>query len=120
MNQQLYQIDLLLQINDIRQQIAQVQSEIQLTQRRKAGTQEINQKLRSRWNAQEDQLLVSKVKLFGIHNYQEIAQNIPNKTASQVYFRLRYLKSIFQQDKEVYQNKTDLQWLGEISVNNNK
>ncbi|CAL5985140.1 SANT/Myb_domain [Hexamita inflata] len=117
MNQQLHQIDLLLQISEIQQKIAQVQSEMQLAQRRKAETQEINQKLRSRWSAQEDQQLVSQVKLLGIQNCQEIAQKIANKTASQVYFRLRYLKNVYQQDKEVYQNKTDLQWLGEISVN---
>ncbi|CAL6111772.1 SANT/Myb_domain [Hexamita inflata] len=117
MNQQVYQIDLLLQISDIQQKIALIKSEMQL-QRCRAKNQKINQKLRSRWSAKDDQQLVRQVKLLGIQNCQEIAQNIPNKTTSQVYFRLRYLKSLFQQDKEqVYRNKTELQWIGKMSVN---
>ncbi|CAL6005476.1 SANT/Myb_domain [Hexamita inflata] len=115
MNSQLYQIDLLLQICDIQAQITKIKQEMALKQTRTDLQTQTNSK-RSRWSQQDDQQLVTQVKLLGIHNYQQIAQKIPNKTASQVYFRLRYLKGVFLQEKEVYQNKTDLQWFGELGV----
>ncbi|CAL6052465.1 SANT/Myb_domain [Hexamita inflata] len=113
MNSQLYQIALLLQIGDIQAEITKIKKEMTL---RRTDHSHTNSK-RSRWSQQDDQQLVTQVKLLGIHNYQEISQKIPNKTASQVYFRLRYLKGVFLQEKEVYQNKTDLQWFGEFGVN---
>ncbi|CAL6082143.1 SANT/Myb_domain [Hexamita inflata] len=115
MNSQLYQIALLLQIGDIQAEITKIKQEITLRRTRTDHLQ-TNSK-RSRWSQHDDQQLVTQVKLLGIHNYQEISQKIPNKTASQVYFRLRYLKGVFLQEKEVYQNKTDLKWFGEFGVN---
>ncbi|CAL6050085.1 SANT/Myb_domain [Hexamita inflata] len=91
MNSQLYQIDLLLQICVIQAQITKIKQEMALRQTRTDLQTQTNSK-RSRWSQQDDQQLVTQVKLLGIHNYQQIAQKIPNKTASQVYFRLRYLK----------------------------
>ncbi|CAL5990722.1 SANT/Myb_domain [Hexamita inflata] len=87
---QLQQINLIFQIQ-------QQQNELQ---NYKTSSQK-----KKRWTKQEDQLLIQQIKLFGINECKKI--QIDGKTTSQIYFRLRYLKEAYLQNK----GRKDLQWL---------
>ncbi|CAL5975550.1 SANT/Myb_domain [Hexamita inflata] len=56
---------------------------------------------RSRWSFREDKLLYQRVLLFGASNYKLLALEFEGKTEKQIYFRIRYLKSIYIQKKNV-------------------
>ncbi|CAL6107067.1 SANT/Myb_domain [Hexamita inflata] len=103
---QLMQVHLLLQIDELQKLVKAARAENVVLNKKQP---QAKPRLRDKWSEEEDALLVAQVKLLGTHRFREIALNIPTKTESQVYFRLRYLRHVFEQDKEVQRNRTDLQ-----------
>ncbi|CAL6002544.1 SANT/Myb_domain [Hexamita inflata] len=57
---------------------------------------------RDRWTADEDKLLIQQLQIHGIKG-QDLF-NIPTKSANQVYYRLRYLKQVYLQQKSVHEH----------------
>ncbi|CAL6050129.1 SANT/Myb_domain [Hexamita inflata] len=103
---QLMRVHLLLQIDELQKQVNAVRAENAALNKKQP---QAKPRLRDKWSEEEDALLVAQVKLLGTHRFRQIALNIPTKTENQVYFRLRYLRHVFEQDKEVQHNRTDLQ-----------
>ncbi|CAL5985143.1 SANT/Myb_domain [Hexamita inflata] len=89
-NQQLIQIHLLLQIERTRDQIKnQIHNNKSKTNKK-----------RQFWTKQQDEELIQQINQIGIMNYKQIS--VQNKTSSQVYFRLRYLKGVYFQNKDKF------------------
>ncbi|CAL6040663.1 SANT/Myb_domain [Hexamita inflata] len=86
-NQQLIQIHLLLQIERTRDQI---KNQIRINQSKK----------RQFWTKQQDEELIQQINQIGTTNYKQIS--VQNKTSSQVYFRLRYLRGVYLQNKDKF------------------
>ncbi|CAL5979815.1 SANT/Myb_domain [Hexamita inflata] len=103
---QLMRVHLLLQIDELQKLVKAARAENIVLNKKQP---QAKPRLRDKWSEEEDAVLVAQVKLLGTHRFREIALNIPTKTESQVYFRLRYLRHVFEQDKEVQHNRTDLQ-----------
>ncbi|CAL6025318.1 SANT/Myb_domain [Hexamita inflata] len=87
-NQQLIQIHLLLQIERTRDQI---KNQIRINSKSKK---------RQFWTKQQDEELIQQINQIGTTNYKQIS--IQNKTSSQVYFRLRYLRGVYLQNKDKF------------------
>ncbi|CAL6068034.1 SANT/Myb_domain [Hexamita inflata] len=102
-SQQLVQVHLLLQIKEVQDQIQRAK---QYTKCSKQLQTPESQAKRSRWTAAEDQLLVQQIRALGIENYKQV--KMESKSSSQVYFRLRYLKNVCMQDKELISSKINL------------
>ncbi|CAL5985149.1 SANT/Myb_domain [Hexamita inflata] len=90
-NQQLIQIHLLQQIERTRDQI---KNQIHINNKSKTN------KKRQFWTKQQDEELIQQINQIGIMNYKQIS--VQNKTSSQVYFRLRYLKGVYLQNKDKF------------------
>ncbi|CAL6031757.1 SANT/Myb_domain [Hexamita inflata] len=57
---------------------------------------------RDRWTADEDKLLIQQLQIHGIKG--QALFNIPTKSSNQVYYRLRYLKQVYLQQKSVHEH----------------
>ncbi|CAL6044025.1 SANT/Myb_domain [Hexamita inflata] len=108
-SQQLLQMHLLLEINELQVQIQEIK---ELMTKCHIKNESVQKRRITRWTEEEDQLLIDQMHAAGTQNYKQI--QIVTKSASQVYFRLRYLKNVFLQNKELYLNKTDLGKLKDI------
>ncbi|CAL6050063.1 SANT/Myb_domain [Hexamita inflata] len=109
-SQQLLQMHLLLEINELQVQIQQIKE--LMASKCHIKKESVQKRRITRWTEEEDQLLIDQMHAAGTQNYKQI--QIVTKSASQVYFRLRYLKNVFLQNKELYLNKTDLGKLKDI------
>ncbi|CAL6051102.1 SANT/Myb_domain [Hexamita inflata] len=96
---------LTLQIQEMKQQILELQVQIQ-----KDHNESINEGKQTRlhWNFYQDQLLLHLVMQFGFKNCRSIATEIKCRSEKQVYFRLRYLLELFT--KNNCSQKLSLEW----------
>ncbi|CAL6063574.1 SANT/Myb_domain [Hexamita inflata] len=102
-----YSIEILyIKIEQLKQQIQILQNEIiQIHNYRILkfqNKQNIRRRQRDRWTADEDKLLIQQLQIHGIKG-QDLF-NIPTKSANQVYYRLRYLKQVYLQQKSVQEH----------------
>ncbi|CAL5998445.1 SANT/Myb_domain [Hexamita inflata] len=96
-NKQLQSVYLLTQIEELQKQI------LDLKTQRSSKTQQPaleSKTKRSRWTSQEDQKLLQLVKKHGVRSYAFLAEQMQDKLPDQVYFKIRYLKQLYQNSKE--------------------
>ncbi|CAL6031737.1 SANT/Myb_domain [Hexamita inflata] len=90
----------------LKQQIQILQNEIIQIQNNRVSKsqnkQNMRRRQRDRWTADEDKLLIQQLQIHGIKG-QDLF-NIPTKSANQVYYRLRYLKQVYLQQKSVHEH----------------
>ncbi|CAL6002546.1 SANT/Myb_domain [Hexamita inflata] len=98
-NLKFIQQELSRQIQETQAQIEQIQSIIIFNSQNK---QNMRLRQRDRWTADEDKLLIQQLQIHGIKG-QDLF-NIPTKSANQVYYRLRYLKQVYLQQKSVHEH----------------
>ncbi|CAL6011263.1 SANT/Myb_domain [Hexamita inflata] len=91
--------ELLTQIQETQAKIEQIQSNRIFNSQNK---QNMRRRQRDRWTADEDKLLIQQLQIHGIKG-QDLF-NIPTKSANQVYYRLRYLKQVYLQQKSVHEH----------------
>ncbi|CAL6062840.1 SANT/Myb_domain [Hexamita inflata] len=95
-NKQLQSVYLLTQIEEVRKQILDLKNQKCNVQQQ---TSESRVK-RSRWTNQEDQKLLQLVKKHGVRSYAFLAEQMQDKLPDQVYFKIRYLKQLYQNSRE--------------------
>ncbi|CAL5996589.1 SANT/Myb_domain [Hexamita inflata] len=95
-NKQLQSVYLLTQIEEVQKQILDLKNQRCKVQQQ---TSESRAK-RSRWTSQEDQKLLQLVKKHGVRSYAFLAEQMQDKQPDQVYFKIRYLKQLYQNSKE--------------------
>ncbi|CAL5979273.1 SANT/Myb_domain [Hexamita inflata] len=98
---------LTLQIQELKQQILELQVQIQKDHNEQTSINEGKQ-TRLHWNFYQDQLLLHLVMQFGFKNCKSIATEIKCRSEKQVYFRLRYLLELFT--KNNCSQKLSLEW----------
>ncbi|CAL6002540.1 SANT/Myb_domain [Hexamita inflata] len=97
---------LIIMQEELKQQIKILQNEILQTYNKRIlkSQNKLQPRLRQRdrWTADEDKLLIQQLQIHGIKG-QDLF-NIPTKSANQVYYRLRYLKQVYLQQKSVHEH----------------
>ncbi|CAL6031759.1 SANT/Myb_domain [Hexamita inflata] len=91
--------ELSTQIQETQAQIEQIQSNRIFNSQNK---QNMRLRQRDRWTADEDKLLIQQLQIHGIKG--QALFNIPTKSSNQVYYRLRYLKQVYLQQKSVHEH----------------
>ncbi|CAL6062833.1 SANT/Myb_domain [Hexamita inflata] len=96
-NKQLQTVYLITQIDEVKKQIVDIKK--QKDYKPKQSISEESKIKRCRWTSQEDAKLLQLVKVYGITCYQQLSEVMLNKKAEQIYFKIRYLRQLYDNSK---------------------